>query len=378
MVIDGYESFVYQIKIPSLKSKKPSTFHRGFVYKSQWVQECIKQGEIVEDDDKFLVGFHKKSTLCTIKKNKRKQYTITEVLKIWECYEQEGYKIKKTAVPPLSFFQKIEAQNIIPDRTATSLRTAWKKFSKLTKSAFVRAALKKSGTRYSHYFADAPDVPVIKKKNRSGKKNLNSLLNTASTKPREEEDSRDSLTESPCRTTTPKRKRKSLRKRKEESEACSDSDSQEEIKDNEMEVEMEVNTKEPSVIDVNGDEMEFLLAIEDMQSAISHGPEDVEASYEISGKKKEKTASFGELCEQYTGQSFKRIKVTEAESIGTTFNESSTTVYDQDDLHDYVEHEAKIRIHSNLDHSYKVESSLPKKSVEEGYFREITDQLEEY
>jgi len=64
MVIDTYEAFVYQIKLPSIKSKRGATFHRGFVYKSSWITECIEAGEVVdEDNDKFIAGFHKKSKL---------------------------------------------------------------------------------------------------------------------------------------------------------------------------------------------------------------------------------------------------------------------------------------------------------------------------
>jgi hypothetical protein len=64
MVIDTYEAFVYQIKLPSIKSKRGPTFHRGFVYKSSWITECIEAGEVVdEDNDKFIAGFHKKSKL---------------------------------------------------------------------------------------------------------------------------------------------------------------------------------------------------------------------------------------------------------------------------------------------------------------------------
>lgn len=392
IVTDGYEAFVYQIKIPTLRSRKPSTFHRGFVYKSDWILDSIAQGKLidVEDSDDYLVGFHKKSTLCTIPKNKKKQYTITEVLKIWEVYEQEGYKKNITKTPPLSFFQKIEAQNIIPDRTATSLRTAWKKFSAMPKAQFIRAALKKAGTRYSHNFADAPEVPEPVKR-KASKKNLTSLLNTASTKPRGEECSANSLSSSPKKEATPKRKKRTPKAKRKPSISSSESEYQEEDKDDEeqeeeeeeeekeeLELEMDVHTKEPSIIDNEGDEMEFILAIEDMQSAISHGPEDVDTSYNLNSRKKKKSAPLGVLCENYTEQDLQRVKVTESATYGTIFNESDTTIYDQDDLYDFVANEAKIVIHSNLDHKYTVESTLPKKTREEAYFREITNQLEEY
>jgi len=138
----------------------------------------------------------------------------------------------------------------------------------MPKGQFVRSALKKKGVRYSHAFLEAPEVPEVTRK-RSSKKDLSSLLNTASTKPREEDDSRDSYSQNDVVKTPRKRKTRSAKRQKQPSVVNSDSESQEESKDV-LDIEMDVNTKEPSIIGNNGDEMEFILAIEDMQSAISH------------------------------------------------------------------------------------------------------------
>lgn len=79
---------------------------------------------------------------------------------------------------------------------------------------------------------------------------------------------------------------------------------------------------------------------------------------------------------EVNAREFKRVKITESENKGNDFTECGTTVYDQDDLHQFVENEAKIVIHSNTDNITKVESNLPKKGEEEVFFRQITQQLE--
>lgn len=277
-VVDTYEAYVYQIKIPKGGRKTSKTFHRGYVYSSEWIYDSIENGKLIEEIDDYLVGFHKKSDLYTIPKGTRKQYTITEVLRIWECVESERMKNS----PPMSFFQKIEAENIIPDRSAQSLRTAWKKFSKITKNKFIKAALNKAGTKYSHNFDDVPEhITASKmKKPKAFKKNLASVFNSASTKPNLDESSSQSET---------------------------------------MAVDMNVMTKEPSIIDRNDEDVEFILAIEDMQSVVSNDM-DCNEPYNLHPRKRRRTP-LNTLFENYADRSgFKRVKVTESENNGYDYN----------------------------------------------------------
>jgi len=262
----------------------------------------VKKGELIEDPDHYYKRFEKKSKQRTIPKGKRRPYTITEVLRIWEALEDDAEAPKKTPKnqkaakskkkhtpkrketrrriqknPPLSFFQKLEVQNFIPDRSAASLRTAWKKFSTMTKIQFIRSSLKKSNCRYSHAFSKAPEVEFCElQKPKRARKNLASMLNSASTKPHEE------------------------------AEMSSENE--------EMEVDMNVMTKEPSIIDKNSEDMEFILAVEDMQSVVSKGPEGVENTYSLKPRKRART-SLDELYGKENHKvSYKRVKVTETEN----------------------------------------------------------------
>lgn len=57
----------------------------------------------------------------------------------------------------MKFFNEIFAKNYIPDRSAASLRTAFKKFSVSTRRSFVKAALKNVKSRFSHNFVEVPE-----------------------------------------------------------------------------------------------------------------------------------------------------------------------------------------------------------------------------
>lgn len=177
---------------------------------------------------------------------------------------------------------KIEKENLIPDRSANSLRTAWKKFSQMTKKKFVKATLNKKNARFSHNFEEVPDVETAsvreEVKEKPGSKRMRKYINSASTKPHEEELSTPS---------TPM-------------------------------VDLEVMTKEPSF--VNNEDMEFVLEIEDMQSVISN----VSAkfpTYDLANKRKRKRHSL--LMDLYSNyaekEGHKRIKITETEVEGRKF-----------------------------------------------------------
>jgi hypothetical protein len=278
-VVDTYEAYVYQLKIPKMKRKGAKTFFRGCVYSSEWIYDSIKEGKLIEEIDEYLEGMHKKSSLVTIPKGTRRQYTITEVLRIWEEVEKERIK----GLPPMSFFHKLEALNLVPDRSASSLRTAWKKFSKMTKNKFVKGAMAKQSVRFSHTFAEAPEVEIPEEKTtkkRTYKRNLNNVFNSASTRPVEE-------------SSTPS--------------------------EEPMQVDMDVMTKEPSIVDNCNEDFEFLLAVEDMQSALSHEG-DMEHSYSMKPRKK-RARNLDALFDNYEEtRGVKRVKVTETEenpSAGT-------------------------------------------------------------
>jgi hypothetical protein len=217
-VVDTYEAYVYQLKIPKAGRKSAKTFHKGQIYSSEWIYDSIESGKLIEDIDDYLIGFHKKSDLYTIPKGIRKQYTITEVLRIWEYIECEHIR----GCPPMKIFQKIEAESIIPNRSAQSLRTAWKKFSAITKNKFVKGALRKKGIKYSHNYDDVPEISSPSsntKKPKAFRKNFYSALNLANIN--------------------------------------------EKSSQSEMGVDMNVMTKELSVIDRNSEDIEFVLQIEE-------------------------------------------------------------------------------------------------------------------
>lgn len=338
-VVDTFEAYVYQLKNKRSRLPRKKVYHKGYVYDESYIQDCIDEGSL-EDIEDYQIGFNKKSDLYTIPKSTRRQYTITEVLRLWDLIEAEGEK----GCPPVKFFQKIALENLIPDRSAQSLRTAWKKFSSMKKKNFVKGALKKKGTRFSHIYEETPEISSKEesKDNYSCSKNLNKRFNTTSTKYEEEDDM--STPSTPM-------------------------------------VDLDVMTKEPTFVDNQDDDMEFVLEIEDMQSVLSNNLTK-DQSYSTKYRKRRNKHSLDEMYEEFaTKSNYKRVKVTESDTNGNEYIESATTIYDQMDLDNFLNSpDAKVVIHHNPSEGTRsVESTIPKgaSNEDETYFKIISTQLEE-
>ena len=122
MVVNMYESYVYQISTIKTVRSTTSTYYKGYIYHSKWITDSIDKGRLLESNKKYLLKYNKSSKLETIPKGKRRQYTISEVMKLFDLSE----KCKSKECPQMKFFQKIVTENTIPGRSAESLRTAWK------------------------------------------------------------------------------------------------------------------------------------------------------------------------------------------------------------------------------------------------------------
>lgn len=84
--------------------------------------------------------------------NKRTAYTIIEILKMFDLAKKDTENSSKS----VKFWDEVEKKNIIPDRTSQSLRTAWRKYSKYGEEQFIREALKDPKIRFSHQFETVP------------------------------------------------------------------------------------------------------------------------------------------------------------------------------------------------------------------------------
>lgn len=258
-------------------------------------------------------------------------------MKLFEVTEEEKFKDS----PPLKFFHKIVAENLIPDRSAESLKTAYKKFCQMTRGKFVKAAMSKKTNRFSHMFEKVPEVSMEEAKETTTttkfNKNLNKIFNSASTKPQEQEElSSESV----------------------------------------MGVDLEVMTKEPTICE--GDDIEFVLEIEDMQSVISNYVTG-DSSYNLRPvRKRRHVSSLDKMYSSYAkAKGSKRVKITEVDEQAVEYNESDSTIYEQEDLLAFLKNSAKVKISNNLANNTRSYSSdLPKKNHDEALFKNIMQELE--
>lgn len=144
-------------------------------------------------------------------------------------------------------------------------------------------------------------------------------------------------------------------------------------------VDLNVMTKEPSIINRDDEDMEFILEIEDMQSVISNFVTK-DSSYNLQPvRKRRHVQSLDSMYSNYADKrGAKRIKVTESETKGNDYNESDTTIYEQKDLEEFIKKEAKFTISNNYKKNTRsFKTNLPKKTRDEAFFREISQQLED-
>lgn len=329
MIVDMYEAFVYQISATKTIKSSTKSYYRGYIYHSKWITDSVEKRRLQKNNQKYLIKLNKSSKLDTIPKGTRRQYTISEVFKLFELCE--SYKGKEC--PPMNYFHKIATENFIPDRSAESLRTAWKKFSVMGKPNFLKGALNKKGTRYSHIFEKIPNQrrEEESKEPTPTKKNLNSTFSTNT-------------------------------KAKEELSSTS-----------EMHVDLDVMTKEPTFCD--NQDIEFVLEIEDLQSVISNYT-NKSAKYNLNPVRKRKRTRLDEMFSSYANvKGNKRVKITE-HLEDHDFNEADSVIYDQEDLLNYINQDSKIQIQNNLSTNTRIFKSAIPRNKDLNLFREINAELD--
>lgn len=215
------------------------------------------------------MGFNRNKELKTITK-KRMAYTIIEVLKMFDMAK----KVIDYSSRSVKFWDEVEKKNIIPDRTSQSLRTAWRKFSKYGEEQFIKEALKDKKIRFSHQFES---VPYLKSQQK--------VLPQPPPKLKEPSPPRMEVGE-PIQ-----------EPREEPKEVPIEREIREEI---EEPLDMEVCSREPSEegeMPEEEDNCEFLLAIEDLQSALAFNATD-DRTYSLNAPKRKKDQTLSDLYDQ--------------------------------------------------------------------------------
>ena len=208
----------------------------------------------------------------------------------------------------------------------------------MERRSFVKGALNKKGTRYSHIFERIPKHGDNRgheetKEPTSSKKKLNNLFNSVSNK-QDEELSSESV----------------------------------------MGVDLDVMTKEPTC--VNDEDIEFVLEIGDLQSVISHSYGSA-TKYSLDPVRKRNKTLLDKMYNAYDKvKGSKRVKLSEYTNEHD-FTEAEEVIYDQNDFAKFVENNAKIKVKvNNSENTRSYSTNLPRKQ-DESLFKEINQQLEE-
>lgn len=250
----------------------------------------------------------------------------------------------------VKFWDEVEKKNIIPDRTSQSLRTAWRKFSKYGEEQFISEALKDPKVRFSHQFEAVP------------------YLNTQD-KP----------------------------KPKCPSPPSSDNESSpEREKALDMEVQSQEASSEAPEVQPENEDMEFLLAVDDLQSAISFNDTD-DRTYSLTNQKKvygkarlsDLYGNSDEKLKDHTRSKLFDTMDKENDGPGNTalikkmtfvkdddfLKSDSTTVYNEEELQSFLTNELKITINRDpATDKFSVKTKVVQKSKDE-FFDKLSKEL---
>ncbi|CDW79166.1 UNKNOWN [Stylonychia lemnae] len=121
-VVEQNECFTYQIKPDQIKTGFEN-FYKGKIYSSKWIMTSIKEKKLQNKEDFFIcLNLSEKSQQLNI--SKKKKYTIIEGMKLYEFITNQ----KNPQVQLKAFWQKIESQFLLPERSPDSLKNFWSKF----------------------------------------------------------------------------------------------------------------------------------------------------------------------------------------------------------------------------------------------------------
>lgn len=247
----------------------------------------------------------------------------------------------------VKFWDEVEKKNIIPDRTSQSLRTAWRKFSKYGEEQFIKEALKDPKIRFSHQFERQPFIYSQQKP-----KYLSATESVVNSH-REEDQPLD------------------------------------------MEVVSHEGSEEPE--EEEDEDMEFLLAVDDLQSAIAFNATD-NRTYSLRPQKPVNkgrlNTMFDSRDDKLRNEERKRISVNldtpEKEKTEEQQKElvkkltfvrdedfmtaDSTNIYNQEDLTNFLSNDLKITVERDSKNNLSVKSKVVQSSNDQ-YFAGLNKEL---
>lgn len=155
IVSEFHECYTYQLE-PINEPLSAPYFFIGDVYQARWITDSVKAGMLLDPIDYFaFTNNHDKAKKLTFGVKSNVRYTIREAVKVFEIALKNKSKSKSA-----SFWMEIERKQILPQRSADSLRNFWKTVERRGLENYMKEAFE-SNTWYCHAFCKIPKVQLI-------------------------------------------------------------------------------------------------------------------------------------------------------------------------------------------------------------------------
>lgn len=151
-----HECFTYQIQ-PLEHKPKDAAYFAGNVYKAHWLVDSIQEQSLLDCSDYLAFSKSNKELGGGLKIEFTKgntQYTITEAIKIFSL-ALANPQVARGA----NFWNSIEKEGLIPNRTSDSMRSFWKENTNSGLVNYLQQAIKNRAW-YCHAFSEIPQVCV--------------------------------------------------------------------------------------------------------------------------------------------------------------------------------------------------------------------------
>lgn len=129
--MDQHECLTYQLRPEGIKTGF-NDFYKGKIYSARWITESIAQGKCLSAEAFFLCT-NSEQIARKLNIGKKKKYTIIEGIKLYEFITNQKHLSPSTN----QFWNRVVSQDILPERTADSMKRFWAKNQNKTLEEFL-------------------------------------------------------------------------------------------------------------------------------------------------------------------------------------------------------------------------------------------------
>lgn len=135
-IVNQFECQAFQLKPESIKITF-SDFFKGPIYSSNWIEECLQQGELINPMEDHLICINVDKRSRKMEFDTEGPFTILEGIKMFDIV-RENDDVSNFG---RQFWEKQVASSLIPGRSGEQMHNLWKELSELSIEQYLMNSL---------------------------------------------------------------------------------------------------------------------------------------------------------------------------------------------------------------------------------------------